>query len=339
MENRENGFKLPDTTKIADNISNTFSGATEGISKTFSGATEGISNAATNLKTGINNTVSDFSSGNIVNAGSEFLESNTLVAKFAFIILVFIGFMFLFQMGMIALAYFLQPSESPYLVKGLISGNESITIPQTSFANNSTVLWSSNQQTGIEFTYSVWISISKSENEGKFRHIFNKGSYDLSAGSGMNVDSNAPGLYVKSDSEGFNSLRVIMDTISPTSVSATAMHGTPIDISGIPYKKWINVVIRCQNRILDIYVNGVLTSRKDLVNVPRQNYGDVFVCRDGGFSGQLSDLRYYARALNVFEINNVVGTGPNLSTSSSTTAPSGSSNPYFLSSLWYKSNM
>ena len=328
MENKENGFTLPDTSKITDNIS-----------QSFSGATDGISNVATNLKDTLNNTVSDFSSANVVNAGSEFLESNTLVAKFAFIILVLIGFMFLFRIGMIALAYFLQPSESPYLVKGLISGNESITIPQNSFANASTILWSSNQQTGIEFTYSVWISLSKSESVGKFRHIFNKGSYDLSAGSGMNVDSNAPGLYVKSNDDGSNSLRVIMDTLTTNSISSTAMHGTPIDIEGIPYKKWMNVVIRCQNRILDIYVNGVLTSRKDLVNVPRQNYGDVFVCRDGGFSGQLSDLRYYARALNVFEINNVVGTGPNLSTSTSTTAPSGNSNPYFLSSLWYKTNM
>ena len=155
----------------------------------------------------------------------------------------------------------------------------------------------------------------------------------------MNLDSNAPGLYVKYGSDGVTALRVIMDTITPTTPSAGNVHGVTVDIPGIPYKKWVNVVIRGQNRILDIYVNGVLTSRKDLVNVPRQNYGDVFVCRDGGFSGQLSDLRYYARALNVFEINGVVGTGPNLSTSSSTSAPSGSSNPYFLSSLWYKANM
>lgn len=330
MENKAptSGFQLPDTSNLTENISDT-----------FSGATEGISNAATNLKSSINDTVSGFSSSNVVNAGSEFLESNTIVAKFAFIILVLIGFMFLFRIGMIALAYFLQPSESPYLVKGLINGTESVTIPQNSFANNSTITWSSNQQTGIEFTYSVWVSFTNSNADGKFHHIFNKGSYDLSAGSGMNLDSNAPGLYVKYSSNGVTTLRVIMDTLQSTTPTASDMHGVTVDIPEIPYKKWINVVIRCQNRILDIYVNGILTSRKDLVNVPRQNYGDVFVCRDGGFSGQLSDLRYYARALNVFEINGVVGTGPNLSTSSSTSAPSGSSNPYFLSSLWYKANM
>ena len=328
MANPESsGLKLPDTTKITDTISDSVGNASQGLTDSVS-----------NIKSNLNDTLSDFSSKSAVDAGSEFLESNTIVAKFAFIILVLIGFLFLFRIGMVALAYFLQPSESPYLVKGLISGNESITIPQNSFANNSTILWSSNQQTGIEFTYSVWVSFSKSGDTNKFNHIFSKGSYDLSS-NGLNLDSNAPGLYVKYGTDGSTSLRVIMDTLKSTAIKTGESHGVTIDIAGIPYKKWVNVIIRCQNRILDIYVNGVLTSRKDLVNVPRQNYGDVFVCRDGGFAGQLSDLRYFASALNVFEINNIVGGGPNLTTSSSTTAPSGSSNPYFLSSLWYKSNM
>jgi hypothetical protein len=328
MANPEtNGLQLPDTSKITNNIS-----------ETFNNTTAGLTDSVSNIRSSINDTMSEFSSKSTVDAGSEFLESNTIVAKFAFIILILIGFMFLFRIGMIALAYFLQPSDSPYLVKGLINGSESITIPQNSFANNSIVMLSSNQATGIEFTYSVWISLSNPNSDGKYHHIFNKGSYDLSGGSGLNLDSNAPGLYVKNE-DGTASLRVYMDTMNTTSITSGSMHALPIDISGIPFKKWVNVVIRCQNRILDVYVNGILTSRKDLVDVPRQNYGDVFVCRDGGFSGQLSDLRYFAKALNVFEINNVVGTGPNLSTSSSTTAPSGSSNPYFLSSLWYKSNM
>ena len=329
MANPESsGLQLPDTSKITDTISDTVGSATQGITDSVS-----------NIKSNLNDTLSDFSSKSVVDASSEFLESNTIVAKFAFIILVLIGFLFLFRIGMVALAYFLQPSESPYLVKGLISGNESITIPQNSFANKSTILWSSNQQTGIEFTYSVWVSISKSGNDSNFHHIFSKGSYDLSSSSGMNLDSNAPGLYVKYGTDGSTSLRVIMDTLKSTTPTTGSVHGVTLDISGIPYKKWVNVIIRCQNRILDIYVNGVLTSRKDLVDVPRQNYGDVFVCRDGGFAGQLSDLRYFASALNVFEINNIVGAGPNLTTSDSTTAPSGSSNPYFLSSLWYKANM
>jgi hypothetical protein len=329
MANQEaSGFQMPDTSTITNNISDTFKGSVDNISDTVS-----------NLKSSVNDTVSDFSSKNAVDASSEFLESNTIVAKFAFIILVLIGFMFFFQIGMVALAYFLQPSESPYLVKGLINGSEAVTIPQNSFANNSTILWSSNQATGIEFTYSVWVSFTNSVADSKYHHIFNKGSYELAQSSGLNIDSNSPGLYVKYNTDGTASLRVYMDTMKADPITAGTEHGKFLDIAGIPYKKWVNVIIRCQNRILDVYVNGVLTSRKDLVDVPRQNYGDVFVCQNGGFSGQLSNLRYFAKALNVFEINNIVGEGPSLSTSSATTAPSGSADSYYLSSLWYKSNM
>jgi hypothetical protein len=108
-----------------------------------------------------------------------------------------------------------------------------------------------------------------------------------------------------------------------------------IDIAGIPYNKWVNVMIRAQNRILDVYVNGVLTQHKDLGYVPKQNFGDVYVCQNGGFSGKLSDLRYYAKSLNVFEINGIVGWGPSLSTSPSASGQSDTDASY-LSYLWYK---
>jgi len=98
----------------------------------------------------------------------------------------------------------------------------------------------------------------------------------------------------------------------------------------------MNVIIRVENRILDIYVNGVLTQHKDLGYVPKQNFSDVYVCQNGGFSGSLSDLRYYPKALNVFEINTIVAWGPNLSTSPSALEAKTTSDSYYLSSMWYK---
>jgi hypothetical protein len=98
----------------------------------------------------------------------------------------------------------------------------------------------------------------------------------------------------------------------------------------------MNVVIRVQNRILDVYINGVLTQHKDLGYTPKQNFGDVQVCQNGGFNGSLSDLRYYPKALNVFEINSIVAWGPNLSTSPSASEATSTSDSYYLSSLWYK---
>ena len=44
-------------------------------------------------------------------------------------------------------------------------------------------------------------------------------------------------------------------------------------------------------------------------DVPKQNYGDVFVCNNGGFTGELSDLRYFDYGLGVFEIMNIVNRG------------------------------
>jgi hypothetical protein len=200
------------------------------------------------------------------------------------------------------------------------------------------VNYSENESTGLEFTYSVWLLLNSSNNNGKYSHIFNKGIIDASniVTNGVNNMSNAPGLYVKGNSDGTNTLRVYMDTFSKTGpISNIDDQRTSIDISGVPYNKWVNVIIRAQNRILDVYINGVLTQHKDLGYVPKQNFGDVYVCQNGGFSGKLSDLRYYSKALNVFEINGVVGWGPNLSTSPSASGQDNTDASY-LSYMWYK---
>ena len=307
---------------------------TSGITDTFNN----ISNSISDAKNSVNQSMNQFSSTNAMDAGKEFLQSNSLIAKFGFIILVLFGFLFLFRIGMILISTLMSPVSSPYLVKGLITGTEAVRVQQDSRTSNPLVNYSENQPTGLEFTYSVWILLNSSNNTGKYSHIFNKGIMDASniVTNGVNNMSNAPGLYVKGNDDGTNTLRVYMDTFSKTGpISNIDDQRSTIDISGVPYNKWVNVIIRAQNRILDVYVNGVLTQHKDLGYVPRQNFGDVYVCQNGGFSGKLSDLRYYAKALNVFEINGVVGWGPNLSTSPSASGQSNTDASY-LSYLWYK---
>ena len=46
--------------------------------------------------------------------------------------------------------------------------------------------------------------------------------------------------------------------------------------------------------------------------VPKQNYGDVFVAMNGGFSGYISELRYFNYGLGTGEIQTIVDNGPNL---------------------------
>ena len=283
-------------------------------------------------KDSVQQSIGEFSSKSAVDAGNEFLETNSLIAKFAFIILVLFGFLFLFRIGMIIISYILTPTTSPFLISGMIRGDSPITISQNSRTSDSIINYSENEPTGLEFTYSVWLTFTKQSVTNAERHIFNKGIID---GSTNEVIANAPGLYVKSGNE--NTLRIYMDTFEKTNniVSLNEQRDN-IDISGVPFNKWMNVVIRVENRILDVYVNGLLTQHKDLGYTPKQNFGDVQVCQNGGFNGSLSDLRYYPKALNVFEINSIVGWGPNLSTSRSAPEASSTSDSYYLSSLWYK---
>ena len=84
-----------------------------------------------------------------------------------------------------------------------------------------------------------------------------------------------------------------------------------ITIPNIPLNKWINVMIRCQNNKLNVYINGTITRSIELVGVPKQNYGDVFVSMNGGYDGFLSNLWYYNYALGTAKINQITNAGPN----------------------------
>jgi hypothetical protein len=72
--------------KISETITENVSAAGQTISNALNSAGEGISNAAGSVK----ETLNEFSSKSAVDASTEFLESNSILAKFAFLILVLI---------------------------------------------------------------------------------------------------------------------------------------------------------------------------------------------------------------------------------------------------------
>lgn len=310
-----------------------------GIADTASSALGSISTSIADARTNLNTAVSDFSSKSAIDASNEFLESNTIVAKFAFIIIALIAFMLLFRLGAIILGYFFMPSKSPYLVKGMISGSESKVIQQDPKTEFPLIQLSDNAETGIELTYSVWLNLSGESTQDAYKNVFNKGTVSTVSAAGVPDGTNAPGLYVKTGSDKTNSAIVIMDTMEGDGKLSTSSKYKFVEIKNLPNNKWVNIMIRVQNRILDVYVNGVLTGRKDLEYIPRQNYGPVNVCQGGGFSGKLSDLRYFDSALNVFQINQIVSSGPNTSTSKDSASVDSTGFYYYLSSNFYQSNL
>ena len=306
---------------------------TEAIKNSVSSTVGNITNSVANLQTTVNNTVSEFSQKSVVGAGQEFLNSNSIIAKFVFIILVLIVFMFLVHLGISLMGYFMQPPLSPYLINGMINGNNGVILSQDPANTNSVpVSRSNNQTTGIEFTWSTWLLITSPNTTIPYQHIFNKGdtNYDPSGGSptgGVSI-INGPGLYLakaKSDSANENVLHVIMDNVD---------NNQTMDISGVPMNKWFHLALRMENKVLDAYVNGTVYSRAMLDAVPKQNYYNVNVGQNGGFAGSISNLRYFNYALTAPAINSIVASGSNTSTSSTALQ---NSNIYAasLSNIWY----
>jgi len=261
------------------------------------------------MDTGQGSTFNQFTTNSYVDATQEFLNSNSIVAQVAFLLLVLFVFMILLRLGISLLGYFIGPDGSPKLIDGMVDAKQLIVIPQDPETQGSvTIPRSVNANEGIEFTWSVWIFIDDlTYNSTKYRGVFYKGNdfaKNLNSGStedqGLNFPNNAPGLYITPNT---NNLVVIMNTFN--------VINEEILIDNIPLNKWVNVIIRCQNNTIDVYINGSIIKSHNLHGVPKQNYGDVFVAPNGGFSGYISNLWYYDYGLGTSEISKLVNKGPN----------------------------
>ena len=302
------------------------------------------------VRDSVNTQVKDFSTKASNFSTKEFLESNTLIAKLVFLILVLIGFMILMYLGIALITYFTGSANNLYLITGLNDGTNYKIIPQDPKNTQSiTVLRSNNQSTGIEFTWSVWLKSMGANTKNTYSHIFSKGGNGTYDKNGIMQVNNAPGVYFVNGDAITNNLinggqqqqkistqtnvAIFMNVASTSPTNDINSVTEQILISGVPIGSWFNLVIRLENKVMDIYVNGTLTQRHIFTDVPIQNYDDVYVCGNGGFTGTLSDLRYFSRALNVFEINNIVSVGPNL-----TYVGGNKDSASQLSSMWYNKN-
>jgi hypothetical protein len=239
----------------------------------------------------------DFSLGNYNNssASTEFLESNSIVAKLAFLMLVVFAFFILLRMFTGIMSYIIngKPTGPTKLIDGMKNATEQRVFNQNpSNKSNKTIYRSENQDKGI-----VTPTTSR---PGNLYHVFHKGNNNIDS-TGLNTPNNAPGLYINSST---NSLQINMDTYNSNS--------DQIIVPNIPRNKWINVIIRCKNTTVDVYINGLIAQSYQLSGVPKQNYGNVYVSLNGGFPGFISNLFYYKHALSISEIQELNQLGPNL---------------------------
>jgi len=258
----------------------------------------------------------------------DFLESNSLVAKIAFLIIVIFIFIILLRLGMSVLNSLYTHSNDPVLVKGTVEGNKLVVIPQDpNLPGSIPILRSANQSDGLAFTWSTWIWVQTppiNRNTGghsnRYSHIFSKGN-DQVTKHGMATPNNAPGLYLGPN---YRDLVIVMNTFNKLNEE--------IIIPDIPIEKWVNVIIRCRQHRLDVFINGMLTKSHVLKDVPKQNYDNVYIGLDGGFAGQLSLLQYFAYDIGTNKIQDIVDKGPDLKLIGKDLTDI---KPYYLSFRWF----
>lgn len=203
---------------------------------------------------------------------------------------------------------------SPYLINGITDG----TVAQTFSAFQ--LQPPSDDQYGIEFTYSFWLFIkdtnftssatSQCGGSAPLLHVFHKGSYDFIPNNESSSGSNpvyypllqSPGVWLYPNT---NKLNIRFNTYENTVESS--------DIGNIPLNMWVNIVIILIGGSVDIYVNGNLKKRTKLSGVPKINYGNFYTSNWGGFQGYLSRLRYFNYAIQPFMVDQMFNMGPSQS--------------------------
>ena len=203
---------------------------------------------------------------------------------------------------------------APYLIEGSKSGKSSLVVSTNPKEEGSIPLYRSDGQDGAEFTYSFWMVIESMEyNFGKWKHIFHRGNK-------TSFPNRAPGLWIHPES---NTIRVYLNTYNDPLEY--------VDIENIPIRKWFHCCVILNHKYLDIYFNGKLRNRRELKSAPRQNYGSFWSGLFGGFEGYLSKVRYYNKALEYDEIENIVKAGP----SKDACGDTGDYPPYLDDDWWF----
>ncbi len=237
---------------------------------------------------------------------NDLFTGNSIWAKVVFLILVVIVFILVLRACVSILTRLFSPASSPRLTKGMKNAKKLLVIPQDPKNPHSIpVMRSVNERGGLEFTWTVWLYIDDLVyKNGMRRHIFHKGSKNMNPdGTQMAFPNNGPGMYIHPTR---NTFIIVMNTFKNIVEE--------VEVNDIPLNKWINVAIRQRGATMDVFINGEVALRHVFNSVPKQNYGDVFINMNGGFSGNLSDLWYHDYALSGTQIMQIVRDGPDLST-------------------------
>ena len=230
-------------------------------------------------------------------------RNNVAWLIFAIILLVII----IYVLRIIYNDYSTYNNSEPWLVRGTKMG-KTLKIVRGNKIHKST-----DQQFGIEFTYSFWIYINDwTYKQGAWKHILHKGSK-------IGMPLQAPGFWLYPYE---NKMAINMNTYYSVKESC--------DIGNIPIGKWVHITASVMGKNMDVYINGELKKRCTFKGIPKQNYGDIYINDFQGFDGFLSQVRYFDYALPIYKIEQIIREGP----SKAPCVDTGEKPPYLADNYW-----
>ena len=214
--------------------------------------------------------------------------------------IVFLGFMFAVRYYYINMV--IEKSKGIYLLDNTKDAKNPLVISQDSNQISEKLITKSfNKPGGMEFTYSFWIVINNMNlvNKGKWKHVFHKGERNMVVNGEPNKNGiMSPGVFVHPNT---NTIRIYMNvaTVDPPNLLEY------IDISNIPLKKWVNITFTFTEQkdtvtpnnndklhnCLDVYINGLLKTRKQFTILPTLNEGDLWINNFSCFDGFISKMK------------------------------------------------
>ena len=305
-----------------------------------------LSNVSTSSLT---NTGSNMLS-NMVNKTGSFLKHNSTIRTIIYIVIVVLTMIILVNLIIKSYNIFIEiKQKSPWLLYGTKDAKKYQYVIQDIQSNPLQLIKPSiNRAGGLEFTYGCWIYIDDYDvNKGSWKNIFHKGSSENidCPHSSSASSSQCPGLWLGPNN---NDLYVFLNTFKnidsihttgPTSTAGPTSTSGPTSATGpsaqscntydhdtfnknkdsllesemvnnIPVNNWVNIIVAVRQNNLDIYINGILKKRKLLKYLPKQNNGAFHMNAKGGFSGYLSNVRYFNYYITEGELFKYVSSGP-----------------------------
>jgi len=177
-----------------------------------------------------------------------------------------------------------------YLYQWIFGSTKKTTLVTTQDARKLNIINANSlpASSSADYSYSIWFYINDwNYRFGETKVIFGRVDKDNDPSPSVTL---APSV---------NDLNVTMNVYPNENTATSGSNLFSCGIKDVPLQKWTNLIISLNNRAMDLYLDGKLVKTCIMPGVPRMNpNANVIVSPDGGFSGFISNFKYYAYALN-----------------------------------------